>query len=840
MKAARDVHAGAPASKEARFPTATVDQSERTRTRRVFLASVDGWARRFDRMRLAIQDPLQDGEKVERFSWRDLCPKRRSRASLLLFVAIGSCKSDPEPTPLLDAAVLEDAGILSFDSGAGDVFDRDCDACRIDGETCEVSINCQRGSICNQSFEDFFDPMKALMTCIKVLCSTASDCDPEEVCTPERLCAFPICQNDRSCEAGLVCRNGACSPRPAPSVVASCTTLTRRATTRSGSTITLVARAIDGSGAETPGTAFRWTSNRSDVASISADVAMGGTLAGTATVTAAVLGNEGVRCRGNTVITNFAALAVNTTRVVVVAEDTGAPVQGAQVTLVAGPTSTTTTGSDGAALFMTSASIDAVVVEKSGHDVVAVLSPGSNDLYLVLPRAEDRTRAGGFRGSADISHLRRADIRLGLAGAALLAERSDFGLRALFCDAIETSVDAPELGFDQTLAPIPRSAVFAFGNKAFTADALRCQGELPSDTTVGCFVPPASEGGTAAWSAAGYLRLSELLTVVGEPPRLCESIALPMGLPQLLDRLDHAIVPHLEIVSAPKVSRAGAAADCADPTLPAYDAACRPDFAEFVPLALRAAVSTDIHSRVAVPMLPALFGGGCLPANLVVAGTVLPHRGFVPLGFGSGLDVREGEGADCLVAGDPTPFGASSAPLPDGIVALSMAPPHSGVEGHPIMILSLAHAVPMFGTSPLHLGGRIHRVPEVTPDLSIPGIYPGFVEASLNTSTGTFLMSAPPGAATFVKVELRRGSDAGVVYFPVALPSITIPPVRALRALMGTDMSAFVNIVELESVSYRSVFLLGSGAGTDRLWSSMAGFALTECRTTQEATCRIN
>src|SRR5205823_977256 len=152
-------------------------------------------------------------------------------------------------------------------------------------------------------------------------------------------------------------------------------------------------------------------------------------------------------------LTNFAAVATGMSRVVVVAEDDGTPVAGATVTLIAGGASTDlTTGTDGSALFATGGAIDSVTVVKDGvspdpgFQYVSVMSPGTNDVFIPLPRFTDKTKAGGFRGVVDMSKTKKADIQLGIAGPSLPTNFLDFDFTSLLGDSVKTTIDAPDLG----------------------------------------------------------------------------------------------------------------------------------------------------------------------------------------------------------------------------------------------------------------------------------------------------------------------------------------------------------------------------------------------------------
>ena len=212
---------------------------------------------------------------------------------------------------------------------------------------------------------------------------------------------------------------------------------------------------------------FKWTSDKTDVASIAEEKATGGSASGSASITAVVSGNESVACSGTVSVTNFAALGDGEARVILGSTANGSPVEGATVWLAT--TSTTqmaTTQADGSAVFSgVSEDIVHVTAHKSGWQSVSVLNPGTKDVFVLANKKPDRTQAGGFRGSVDLSATKRADIKLGIAGPSLPLNVLDLELESLLGDSIETVINAPDLGLTDEKVDLPGGIMLALGTQ---------------------------------------------------------------------------------------------------------------------------------------------------------------------------------------------------------------------------------------------------------------------------------------------------------------------------------------------------------------------------------------
>ena len=131
----------------------------------------------------------------------------------------------------------------------------------------------------------------------------------------------------------------------------------------------------------------------------------------------------------------------------------------------------------------------------------------------------------------------------------------------------------------------------------------------------------------------------------------------------------------------------GQSVDCSDPATPNYDEVCIANFTAYEDQDLQLTQPLNILSSVGMPPLPLTASSTCSEGAVMLSATFVEGRGLIPLGLGAGLAVS---GSDCRVAGLQEPFGGNSEALPDGRLALSMAPPHSGIEGGQTVLLGLA------------------------------------------------------------------------------------------------------------------------------------------------------
>lgn len=724
----------------------------------------------------------------------------------------------------------------------------DCSSCQQLNQCCEFSINCPAGAICNLETDPLFDPNAEVGKCLKVVCQGDGDCEAPKTCSLEKLCKPPVCQNHDECPGGQSCLSGTCMETPDVSDVASCEVVTRSTSLREGATLELSAVARNANGAVLPTIPFEWTSANPNVVSVEGNVATGGSEDGTTDVTAAVMGAS-VTCDGSVSLTNFPNLQNGEARVVLVADDDGSPVAGATVVFEAGGTLTATTAADGSATVNVAGAVDSITVVKEGWQFVSVLEPGTNDIFLPLPRVPDETVAGGFRGKVDLSATRNADIQLGIAGPAIPSNLLDFGLESLIGDSVNTVIDAPELGLDMEEVDLPGGVMLGLGTKKFTVDGngVRCQGDSVGDQELGCFLARAPKGPSAGWVLAGQLKLSQVTSIANELSNAlggggAEDIQIGSILTAVLPlvrSLNHGILPSLNIEEYPKVNTADGSGDCSDPDLADYDANCEADFTKYQKADMAASQSLNVLSKVTVPDLPNLpSGGGCAAGAILLSGVNLQGRGLVPLGLTAGIDVLDDEAADCRVAGVDMPFGDNSPKLDDGVMPLSMAAPHSGVEGSQLFVLLLAlDPNEIADTNTFQLNAIVNRVDQVSPEQSIQGSYLSYPKGTFDRTAGTVTLDSAISGAQMARIEIQRGDDTWLIYAPGNSTNITLPNVARPRQVLQSN---YVIVLGMGmNGTYDEIWSFGSGKTLDRMFDTANAFVVQQCSTDAGSACVI-
>ncbi|MBI2377133.1 MAG: hypothetical protein HYV07_24240 [Deltaproteobacteria bacterium] len=724
----------------------------------------------------------------------------------------------------------------------------DCVGCVVDGDECDYSINCQAGSICNQTTEELYDSTKGSDICVKVVCASSADCTAPKECSLQRICEAPVCQSDTECTGGNVCLSGKCEPAPAAADVASCVVASKGGAIRQGATQDLVAVAMNANGVVLAKIAFTWESDDTGAVSVTGATATGGATSGPATLTAKVTGNDAVTCTGDVTLNNFASLPAGQSRVVVVSSVDGAPVTTAQITITsAGVSDTQTAEATGSKTFAV-ASLEQVTVTAAGYDWVTVLRPGTNDVFISLPKVADLTKAGGVRGSIDLSATKKADIQIGIAAPAIPSNLLDFDFNTILGDFINTTIDAPELGLDNQEVDLPGGVMFALGSNKFTDDSqqtgggFRCQGKAPLANEIGCYLARAPEGPGAAWALAGQLKLSAITPIAG---KLSSAVGgsdgeeIPVGdilsavLP-LFQKLNHGITSGLTIEEFPKVpaDATTTAADCANASFADYEDHCRADYSKYKEIKLAASQKLGVLSTVTMPMLPSTGAGTYASGAVVIAGSLGP-AGLIPLGLAAGLDVLEDEAADGKIAGIEEPFGQNSATLNDNEVGLALAPPHSGIEGSRIALVGIALDIDQIaGGGGLALSGIVKFADAgvQTTESFGSATFLGYPAGTFASATRTFTpSSALVGNVT--RLELARNGQTWLIYAPggsadpIVLPTFEGSPASTI---VGSGMDAFVQGVK-SPAQFSEVFQFGSGKNLDKALEFIDAFVVQQC-----------
>ncbi len=746
------------------------------------------------------------------------------------------------------AAVLAGCSGDSDSLNNGSCLPQDpCDSCVPDGECCEVSANCAPGRICNRPVSEFFDETQPLTVCIQVTCDSTADCEDGEVCGRDKQCRVPICQVNGECTGGQICIDGACQAAPTSAQVASCAVVTPDVTLSTGGTASLTAVASDVNGAPLIGISFDWTSSDANVVSVSGRVATAEAAGGTARITASPAGSA-VACEGDVAITNVSSVSAGSTRVVVAQDGVGVPVGDASVTVTtAAGAQTAMTAANGAVTFqLLPGEVTSVTVEKEGFKLFTVIEPGVDDVFIPLPATVTTTSAGGFRGSLDLSQVSAGEVKFAFVGPGIPTNVLDFGGEELLGDIFPTEIEVPlpDLTIDEPV-PLSGGVILALGtddSTQFTEVPERCIGATPGIESLGCYVTRAPPGLTAGWAIGGQIPLLELTPLVAElTPILTgadiSEVPLAEILPDILPfltRFNHGLEARLNIESFPKVRADGSNGSCADPTIPNFDEVCIADFSQYQPQDLTLTQGFDILASVGVPSLPVATSGNCSSGAIMAIGANLEGRGLIPLGVSAGL--AKGP-TDCQVAGVAAPFGTTldrvSEDIPDGRMPLSMATPHSGLEGSQLLVVLIALDIDGLIASSgagFQVAAIINRVDRIDTDqTNVTGTFLPYPEGTVNKATAQVNFTSSLVGTTVTRAEISRGDQSWLVYAPAAA-NIDLSGIQAGQSIISNATGAVILTVDMQDgVSYSDVWRVASGRTLDRLFDNVDGFVVSDC-----------
>jgi hypothetical protein len=723
---------------------------------------------------------------------------RLPAAIFVLFAASACAEKRPLPlTPENDAGMVmmmpPDAG--RRDSGA-DVFDPLCESCRRDGESCEVSFNCEAGSICNSPDEEFYDSTRPEKTCIRVICSDSVDCLPPKVCTAKKICELPTCQADSDCASPQgVCEGGECVEVRAPSAAAGCIILTRSQRILSEQSLPLEALVLDAAGRPIRGLVLEWSSSDPAAVGIVGQVAIGGSRPGEAEISAAVSGNNNVSCIG-LVLTNVDVAPAQFARVTVLSDQTLTPVVGAEVTVFLPAPTSLTTNMQGHALFTPGFDPPSITVHVPGYHAVSVLRVVTRDILILLSPEPDPSVAGGVRGVVDISADRRADIPMAVGGTARNMNLLDHGVVPGERDILPTTLNVPELGLNNAEIDLPGNYLLGLGSRRFTEDELRCQGVTPSAQELGCYLLRAPAGPTTPYVFAGQLRLSQITAIANELSSFLEEQtneettyrALLTFMSPIIPELRHGALPRLTIQEFPRTAPGDV------------------DFSRYQHADMRASYELGIHGVVAVPSL-SIGSQPCVSATMLTVYSIAHGRGLVPLGV---RVARDAEPSDCLVDGTDKPFGDSSADVPAGEVPISIAPRHSGLEGGRLLMAISAIELEVDRSNERLQSTIYQRYDALSPRSAAVGEFLEFPRGTLlRQAARVELQSDRNTPVTGVRFTIESGAQKWFIYAPDMPASFELPDIAPLRQLANSSDRALVQAFVVDG-NYDELFTFGA------------------------------
>lgn len=629
---------------------------------------------------------------------------------------------------------------------------------------CLAGLTCDSGThACTQVFVCTGDSQCASPTPSgNAACTSADKC----ICLAGS-CQERGCSTDAVCQGGKVCSAGRCADRPAATGL-SCVVATPASVVRQQQTVQFAALAKNANGAIIAGQTASWASSNTAVAAIDAasGLATGGTTTGDTNITCTITGGSTTPSAA-VVLKNYANLSGSTqARAIVVDAGSGVPVQGATVVFERGGAAVTAvTTADGVALATTSGTgaLSLHVFHADFH-YVSVIGGASTDLVLPLQRKPDLSKAGGFKGTFDLSQVANTSdsVELGIAGASLPGPFMDVDFMTFLGELLKSHVKVGNLyEGDINLA----SGLYAKLN----------------DTPIkGDYKALGVPGLRHAWALGGKIPFDKLISVL--TPVLGGGLTLdnlPLGqlIAQILpffDKFKHYVKVDQNIVHGPRV------VDTADINGNLLTTDLVPDFANataFPTLNAPVNQALTLATAITIPTLPR-YNNQWLDGVVLLASANAPGRGLVPLGVSAAVDApKQGETPDGEVDVDPVTAGNQST------VTLKMAPLHDGLEGSKFLIAALAISV-KFSTANLPNISAIvtpaDRI-DATTSLGISAFL-GFPEGAAYTlASRTFTLGTAVAGATFYRADFKAADGNWLVYFaaPASGAAFTLPAVPA-------------------------------------------------------------
>jgi hypothetical protein len=468
-------------------------------------------------------------------------------------------------------------------------------------------------------------------------------------------------------------------------------------------------------------------------------------------------------------LTNLGAQIANNVRVTVVSAASGAPIAGAVVELIhAAGNHSLTTDATGVVSFpgVSSTGGYSVTAAQSAYDFVSVLGLEGADVLIPLPPVTKPTLVGGIKGTTDLSHVSSmGNISLSLSGASVASPIVAFSPGPALFGGDIFQVAIPGMS---TKVPVPAGA---------TLSVMFSGADIPLKET---YYARATSGVRAAWSFGGHLDLGMLMTGGGLSGNLVGTI-LPY-----LQRFDHGVRPVVDVMAL------GTVVDTGDINGNGNTTELVPDYNNFPNVALTPNTAQALRYQLMVHALP-MVSGGMANALIVVAGTLLPGVGFVPLG----LDGQQATMAGSIVSSFTT----------------KVAPPHGGLETGQYVVLAtavrLAMGLPGPGSARLFVGSRLPTSIDFSDHwLDSP------VGSTWHSMTREVTVPSI-AAADFYRVSFASADGAWNIYSMAATGAqgtLTIP--AAPMGLVDRTLNATVSVDAVE---------LGAGATTASLFDVTAG-----------------
>lgn len=492
--------------------------------------------------------------------------------------------------------------------------------------------------------------------CIRI-CRNSGECtNAGDVCE-DGVCRPPGCGNDDECGQGLQCLGGVCEPAVTASAVDSCVVLPEQGVLVEGAekSFTVVAKDKTDKVVAYKGE-VTWGAGDAKVA-VTGGKATGGAESGKGSITAKI---GSVDCEPASVL-NYAAAPADKVRVTVIDLNDYAPVAGAKIVIDgAEPVETNAEGSivvDGAA-----GEVRNITAFHKDYAWVTVYGTSKTDVVLYTRKGVDPAKFTGTMGPRAFDTLPdlKGTIHLAIHGSSIPGNVFDLELASILGETKDVSIDLGGSLKTKEPVPLPGGTVLGFGETMIT-------GGKPDG-----FEITAPAGVRTLWGLGGNVDIADVTKSLGPVleggSKNIDIGPILTGLLPLLGKLHSGALTGMKGEPGGKVS---------------IDVEGKSTLMLDTPLRLRA--------NVTVPKLPTFkyMEGteeetGLFEGAIVLGGALNGSQGLVPLGLTAGIDAEPKGASNGLVDAMP------EAGIPEGKLALRMAPLHSGMETTKYAIVGLA------------------------------------------------------------------------------------------------------------------------------------------------------
>ncbi len=563
-----------------------------------------------------------------------------------------------------------------------------------------------------------------------------------------RACVPQACTSDDEC-TGQVCKSGKCVPADNALDHCEITPGYQVAHLNQPLKYTVVAYSKDGAPLLLGANAFTWTAVGTALEQVSGSTFKGKTdTAGVAqeSVKAAA---KGVECTAKAMV--FGDVPNGEVRVVVVDERTGRPVTGA--TVVVNNVTISETNIGGVFSSSVGSGNIEVGVFHSDFSYVSILGTTARDFYIPL-RRNPTDKRGGYKGT--FTNFPSSQIAFGIAASSIPGTLTELQFNVLLGASEPASIPVPSAS-NPTPVDLPTGIMLGInGSNARTG--YKVQGEAgvcanEAKTLAGLC------GTRTAWGLMGQLPYDAVGKFIsgassGQMPSMGSVLST---VAPYFKRFSSSVVRDVEFDLVDQLSGV-------------------PDYTKFATRDMTADVALTVKQVVQVPDLKP-----GMDAAIILAGTLVPGRGIVPLGLTAASDTN-----DVITVPNGKLIGieddGSGKTHDDSKLPLRLAPNHHGTEGSRYTVATLAISSSLTTPSGAYgLSGLVTFADKLPYGGNISYADP-FMEVKENNTydyrAGTFTNPQMADGANFQRLVFINPDDARwYIYFnPGSTFTVPVPP----------------------------------------------------------------